>query len=684
LTARANGDKFAFTMAADERKRLAELKARIRRADYEYYVLDKPSLTDAEYDRLFDELVALEKEHPDWLTPDSPSQRVGYPIDETFNPVRHAISLLSLNKCTTREEFDEFEARCRRTLGGHKGTFAYVCEPKFDGLAVELTYENRVLSIGSTRGDGSTGENVTANLRTIRSIPLELPKAGPKLVDVRGEVVLGKKAFAEVNRAREKEGEELFANPRNAAAGSVRQLDPKVTASRPLQFYAYGVGRCESVRFKAQWAVVEQLKEWGFRLHTRAGRVEGADEVQRFYESVLAVRDGSDIEMDGIVVKIDDLGLQRELGELSRSPRWAIAWKFPPQEIATVMEDVGVQVGRTGVLTPVAYLKPVRVGGVEVRRATLHNIDEIRRKGLKIGDWVIVRRAGDVIPEVVKTIEERRTGLEREFEMPAKCPVCGTPVVRGEDAVAIRCPNIACPAQVRERTYHFVARGAMDVEGMGSKIVDQLLDAKIIEDAADIFRLRKEDLLPLELMADKRAQNIIDAIEAARHRPLNQVIMALGIPNVGEHLARVLGKEFGSIDALMNADRERLTKVREVGPIVAEGIATFFEARRVRDIIRKMREFGVEFPEASRQSGPQPLLGKTFVLTGALEKYSRDDAKARIEQLGGRVTGSVSKKTDYVVAGTDSGSKLDKARELGVRVLSESDWEELLRDAGKS
>lgn len=668
-------------MATDERKRLAELKDRIQRADYEYYVLDKPSLTDAEYDRLFDELLELEAKHPDWVTPESPSQRVGYPIDETFNPVRHAIPLLSLNKCTTREEFDEFEARCRRILGGHKGEFTYVCEPKFDGLAVELTYRNRVLDVGSTRGDGSTGENVTANLRTIRSIPLKLPKAGPNLVDVRGEVVLGKKAFAEVNRMREKAGEELFANPRNAAAGSVRQLDPKVTASRPLQFFAYGIGRCDGVISKTQWVIVEQLKEWGFRPHATAAHVEGAEAVQEYYERILAARDESNIEMDGIVVKIDDLRLQRELGELSRSPRWAIAWKFPPQEIATVMEDVGVQVGRTGVLTPVAYLKPVRVGGVEVRRATLHNIDEIRRKGLKIGDWVIVRRAGDVIPEVVKALEDKRIGSEREFEMPAKCPVCGTKVIRGEDAVAIRCPNITCPAQVRERIYHFVARGAMDVDGMGSKIVDQLLDAGSIQDPADIFRLRKEDLLPLELMADKRAQNIIDAIEAARHRPLNQVIMALGIPNVGEHLASVLAKEFGSIDALMNADRGRLTQVREVGPIVAEAIVTFFESERVREIVRKMREHGVEFPEAKRQAGPQPLSGKTFVITGTLEKYSRDDAKALIEELGGRVTGSVSKKTDYVLAGADPGSKLEKARELGVKVLSENDWEELLHHA---
>lgn len=671
-------------MGGNNKTRLKELRAAIEKANHEYYILDRPTLSDAEYDKLFDELLALEAEHPEWITPDSPSQRVGYPIDDTFNPVRHPIQLLSLNKCTTRAEFDEFEARSRRVLGDFQGDFEYTCEPKFDGLAVELTYERRILVVGSTRGDGTTGENVTANLKTIRSIPLRLPDDAPDLVDVRGEVVLGKEAFARVNRAREEAGEDLFANPRNAAAGSVRQLDPKVTASRPLQFLAYGTGRCDGSDFASQWEILQRLRAWGFHLHDQVKLCRSAEEVENYYDAILAARDDSDVEMDGIVAKINDLHTQRELGELSRSPRWAIAWKFPPQETTSKIESISVQVGRTGVLTPVANLTPVRVGGVEVKRATLHNIDEIRRKDIRIGDAVIVRRAGDVIPEVVRALAERRTGDEREFEMPSECPVCGTDVVQGEDAVAVRCPNIACPAQVRERIYHFASRGALDIEGMGSKLVDQLLDNGIIHDPADIFAIRKEDLLPLPLMADKRAQNVIDAIEAARHRPLERIIAALGIPNVGEHLASVLASEFGSLDALMKADRERLANVREVGPIVADAIATFFASERVREIIAKLRANGMEFPMAEQVSGPAPLAGKTFVLTGTLERYSRDEAKKRIERLGGRVTGSVSKKTDYVVAGADPGSKLDKARQLNVTILDESEWEALLNDAGES
>jgi len=669
-------------MSSSDKKRLETLRARIRQADYEYYILDRPTLADEEYDRLFDQLLAIEKAHPEWITGDSPSQRVGSPIDETFAPVRHAQPLLSLGKCTTPEEFAEFETRGRRHLGGYDEAFRYSCEPKFDGLAVELTYLDGVLDVGSTRGDGTTGENVTANLRTIRSIPLRLAGSPPPLVDVRGEVVLGKRAFAEVNRAREEADLDLFANPRNAAAGSVRQLDPTVTASRPLQFLAYGIGRLAGTPLPAsQTEILSALRGWGFRIHEDVRSCTGAEEVREYYEDVLARRDRSDLEMDGIVAKVDLVKLQLELGELSRTPRWAIAWKFPPQETATVIEAIQVQVGRTGVLTPVAYLRPVQVGGVEVRRATLHNQEEIRRKDLKIGDHVIVRRAGDVIPEVVRVLKERRRGAQREFSMPDRCPVCSTPVVRDDEAVAVRCPNLACPAQVRERIYHFAARGAMDIEGLGIKMIDQLLEQRLITDPADLFKLEREDLLPLPLVGEKRAANIVSAIGLARKRPLARIIFALGIPNVGLHTAQILAAEFGSIDRLMAADLERLGEVREVGPVVASTVAQFFASPKTRAVIAKMRALGVEFPEARRGDGALPLAGKTFVLTGTLEGYTRQEAQEKIERQGGRVTGSVSSRTDYVVAGSEPGSKLVKARELGVTILDEPQFEEMMKHA---
>lgn len=666
-------------MKSSDQNRLETLRTRIRRADYEYYILDRPALTDEEYDRLFDELLAIEKAHPEWVTPDSPSQRVGASVETTFEPVRHAVPLLSLGKCTTPEEFAEFELRSRRTLGGYEGLFHYSCEPKFDGLAVELTYVHGVFEVGSTRGDGTTGENVTANLRTVRSIPLRLEAPAPDLVDVRGEVVLGKTAFGEVNRAREEADLELFANPRNAAAGSIRQLDPGVTAARPLQFLAYGIGRVAGNQPASQSEILALLQAWGFRVHKDIRRCAGASEVRDFYTDLLARRDDSDLEMDGIVAKVDDVKLQQELGELSRSPRWAIAWKFPPQETVTVIEEIQVQVGRTGVLTPVAHLRPVQAGGVEVRRATLHNQEEIRRKDLRIGDHVIVRRAGDVIPEVVRVLRDRRSGREIAFTMPDTCPECSTPVVQDDDAVAVRCPNLACPAQVRERIYHFASRSAMDIEGLGPKLVHQLLEQNLIADPADLFGLTAEQLLPLPLMGDRKASNILLAIDRARTRPLERIVFALGIPNVGFHTAQLLAAEFGSIDRLMDADSERLAAVREVGPVVARTVAHYFASPGTRALIKKMRALGVDFPVSERREGTLPLAGKTFVLTGTLERYTRQAAREQIETLGGRVTGSVSSKTDYIVAGTEPGSKLARARELGLTILDEYKFEELLK-----
>jgi DNA ligase (NAD+) len=667
-------------MTSTEKKRLLELRSQIRRADYEYYVLDQPRLGDVEYDRLFDELLDIEARHPEWLTPDSPSQRIGHPIDSTFQPVRHAVPLLSLAKCTTREEFDAFEARSARQLGGQDGPFSYSCEPKFDGLAVELTYEDGLLTTGSTRGDGHTGENITANLRTLRSIPLTLPDKTPSPVDIRGEVVLGKTDFAKLNKARDAEGLELFANPRNAAAGSLRQLDPTITAQRPLMFFAYGVGRLNLSSLGHHSDILRQVKEWGFRVHEGFAMCTGPDEVEAYYRKWLEQRARSDWETDGIVIKLDSLHLQQELGSLSRTPRWAIAWKFPPEEMSTDIEDIVVQVGRTGVLTPVAHLRPVRVSGVEVRRATLHNATEVKRKDVKIGDTVIVRRAGDVIPEIVRTVPENRDGSERSFHMPRKCPVCRTAVVQDADAIAVRCPNMSCPAQLRERLAHFVGRGAMDIDGLGGKLVDLLLERELVADAGDLFALKREDLLELPLFADKRVDNLLAAIEDARHRPLNQIIVALGIPNVGAHTATVLSSQLGSIEALSAADIDRLSAIGDVGPIVAESIVGFFASPSTQAILDKLMQNGVVFPTAEARPEAGPLKGSTFVITGTLDGLSRSEAQSRIEQLGGRVTGSVSKSTSYLLAGLKAGSKLIRARELGVPVLSQSEWEAMISD----
>lgn len=671
-------------MRKGEREHLEELRSRIRRADYEYFVLDSPVLSDAKYDELFRELLEIEQKYPHVLTPDSPSQRVGHPVDETFQPVSHAVPLLSLGKGTSREEFNDFENRLRRHLGDYTDLLVYSCEPKFDGLAVELTYINRILTVASTRGDGMTGENVTANARTIRSVPLELPEGAPGILDVRGEVVLAKSALDRVNEARAKEELPLFANPRNAAAGSVRQLDPRVTSSRPLKFQSYGIGRSRGYTPDSQTDILEHLKDWGFLVHPETRRCEGADQVESYYDSILADREAADLEMDGIVIKVDSLSIQEDLGLLSRSPRWAIAWKFPAQERETLIEDILVQVGRTGVLTPVASLTPVRVGGVEIRRATLHNMQEIDRKGIRIGSTVVVRRAGDVIPEVVGLATGSAPGNTHPFKMPSRCPVCNTPVVQSEDAVATRCPNLTCPAQVRERAYHFASRGAFDIEGLGGKLVDLFLEHGLIKDPADLFGLTKEQLLPLPLMADKRADNLIAALRAARVRRLSQIVYALGIPNVGEHTAAVLATELGSIRHLMEATVDRLAKIHDVGPVVAAGIHSFFANPSTRDMIEKMKSFGVIFPEAARKPETLPLSGKTFVLTGTLARSSRDQIKSAIEDLGGRVTGSVSKKTTYIVSGDSPGSKLMKAKELGVAVLNEAEWEELRNHARES
>ena len=658
--------------------RAAWLRSELERHNYLYYVKDSPEITDAEYDALFRELQAIEAEYPDLVTPDSPTQRVGAKPAEEFKHIRHRVPMLSLQNAMDEGELREFDARVCRLLET-RDPIEYVCEPKFDGLSAELIYEDGVLLAASTRGDGFVGEDITANVKTIRSVPLRLRtgdgQAMPRLLEVRGEILMPIAAFEELNREREARGEPVFANPRNAAAGSARQLDPGVTAVRPLQFYAYALGVSEGFSVECQADLLRALRAFGFRVSDLFTVARGADEVMRAYRELGARRDSLPFEIDGMVVKVNSFALQRELGEVSRSPRWAIAFKFPPEQQVTRVEDIIVNVGRTGVLTPVACLRPVRVAGVMVKRATLHNEDEVARKGVMIGDHVLVQRAGDVIPEVVLVLKERRTGEERPFVMPSTCPACGGPVSRREGEVAWRCTSVDCPAQLKERIVHFASRKAMDIEHLGERLTEQLVDGGLVRTVADIYTLTKADLLKLERMADKSAQNVLDAIEASKKRPLSAVVVALGIPQVGEALARSLADHFGSIDALMEADEEELAKVEDVGPVVAKEIAQFFGNEKNREVIRRLREAGVRMEHETRAvEARAAFAGKTFVFTGTLSSMTREQAQELVVSLGGKAAGSVSRKTDYVVAGADAGSKLAKARELGIKVLTEAEF----------
>lgn len=663
-------------MSAPETARLraASLREQLAYHAHRYYVLDAPEISDPEYDRLYDELAALEELYPELVTPDSPTQKVGATPSTAFGEVSHAVPMLSLGKVTSKEEFLEFHGRVLKLLKDTGPT--YTIEPKLDGLAVELTYENGLLAVGSTRGDGVRGEDVTANLRTIRSVPLRLRGSNvPRLIDVRGEVILSRSDFEELNRGRLAAGEEPMANPRNGAAGSLRQLDPRVTAQRPLVFYAYGIGRCEGIEVPGQREALNLLRELGFRVHALTRHCASTDDVIRAHEEILIGRDDLDEETDGTVIKVNEYDLQKRLGAVSHHPRWAVAWKFPAQEETTFVEDIILQVGRTGIISPVAVLAPVRVGGVEVRRASLHNEDELARKDIRVGDRVVVRRAGDVIPEVVRVVPGGVSPRGPAFRFPETCPVCGASTVREEGSAFHRCTNLACPAQIRERLAHFVSKAGVDIEGMGQKYIEQLVDRGLIGDVADIFYLDRDKLNQMERMGDKLAENLLAAIDKARHPALPKLIAALGIPGVGEHIARVLADAFGSIDAIRGASVEDLQAVREIGPIVASAIHQFFSLPETVALLEKLRRGGMVFPShAAQDAGAQPLAGKTFVLTGTLASMTRDEARARIEALGGRVTGSVSKKTDVVVAGSEAGSKLDKARELGVTVWGESEF----------
>ena len=670
----------------DAERELDELRRELERHNRLYYVHDAPEIGDFEYDQLFRRVQALEAEFPALVTPDSPTQRVGAAPAEQFAQVRHRVPMLSLQNAMAEDEVREFDARVRKLLGTDPGAppvFDYVFEPKIDGLSAELVYEDGVLVQASTRGDGTTGEDVTANVRTIKSIPLRLgaPPGGkpPRLIEVRGEIYLPIPGFEALNRDREARGEPVFANPRNAAAGAVRQLDSRITASRPLDFFAYSLGAVDGFEVASQWELLEALRTFGFRVSDLRRRVRGIDAVVDAYRALSEARPTLPFEIDGTVVKVDSFALQRELGEVSRSPRWAIAFKFPPQRQVTQVERIDVQVGRTGVLTPVAWLAPVRVAGVMVRRATLHNEDEVARKDVMEGDWVTLQRAGDVIPEVVEVLRDRRTGAERPFQMPAACPSCGGPVTREEGEVARRCTSAACPAQLKEHVVHFAAKRAMDIEHLGDKLTDRLVDLGRVRDVSDIYRLTLDDLVGIERMAEKSARNLLDAIEASKARPLAAAVFALGIRHVGEAMARGLAAHFRGMDALMNASVEELSKVEDVGPVVADSLANFFASEANRALVTRLRTAGVRMEhEAGAEEADPRFAGKTFVFTGTLLTMTREQAQALVLARGGKAAGSVSKKTHFVVAGPDAGMKLQKARELGVTVLTEQEFGEMV------
>ncbi|MCX5801574.1 MAG: NAD-dependent DNA ligase LigA [Candidatus Eisenbacteria bacterium] len=664
--------------------RIAELRREINYHNYRYYVLDSPEISDAKYDRTLKRLKEIEEGFPELVTPDSPTQRVGARPLEAFREVRHFVPMLSLSNAFSEEEIRDFDTRMRKLLGVESGVekdVRYIAEPKLDGLAVELVYENGTLSVGSTRGDGVTGEDVTQNLRTVRSVPLRLlpdrRRALPALLEVRGEVIIRIEEFKKLNREREREGEPLFANPRNAAAGSLRQLDPGITASRPLEVFFYGIGRAQGVKFDTQDGLLKALPKFGLRVNPHVGVCDTIEEVLEYYRDMMQKRDTLGYEIDGVVVKVNDFAQQDRLGTISRSPRWALAVKFPARQETTKVTDIVVQVGRTGALTPVAVMEPVNVGGVTVSRATLHNQDEIDRKDIRIGDTVILQRAGDVIPEIVSVITSNRTGRERRFRIPDTCPVCGSDTVRLPGEAVTRCTGIACAAQLKELVSHFASRRAMDIQGLGDKIIEQLTEKGLVKSVADIYSLRPAELMTLDRMGEKLANNILASVEKSKNTTLARLLYALGIRHAGEHISRILADHFGRMDRLRAASLEELQEIGEIGPQVALSVRSFFDQKINIAVVDRLFAGGVRVRGERPRSGAR-LLGKSFVFTGTLEKYEREEASRIVESLGGKATSSISQKIDYVVAGKEPGSKLRKAKELGIRILSEKEFEELI------
>ena len=686
-----------MTSRRDAEHRLRDLRKQIEHHNYRYYVLDDPEVSDSEFDRLMLELKRLETEHPELVTPDSPSQRVGGAPAAGFGEVRHAVPMLSLDNAFADLDVLDFDGRAREKLEVEE--IEYVAEPKLDGLAISLVYEQGLLARGATRGDGTTGEDVTANVRTVRAIPLKLMGKGwPALLEVRGEVFMPKKGFAALNKSLSAKGEKTYVNPRNTAAGSLRQLDPRITAERPLEFFAYGLGEVRPDTLPRRHSeILARLREWGLRVSREVTKVKGAEGCLKYHRRMAEKRDALPYEIDGVVYKVDRLDWQQELGFVAKAPRWAVAHKFPAHEEMTVLKAVDFQVGRTGALTPTARLEPVFVGGVTVSNATLHNMDEIERKDIRIGDTVIVRRAGDVIPEVAGVVLARRPKHAKRVKLPAVCPVCGSEVVRPEGEAVARCSGgLFCDAQRKEGIRHFASRCAMDIEGLGDKLVEQLVDEKLVNTPADIYRLTAKQLAELERMGEKSAQNLVDAIETSKHRTLARFIFALGVPDVGETTAADLANHFRDLDKLLEtaqayeklrlklADLEpkeaekqlrelELRQVEGIGPVVAEQIGAFFHQAGNIKVIKELRRAGVDWPAMPKRAaaGSQPLAGKTFVLTGTLAGMTRDEAKERIQGLGGKVAGSVSAKTHYVVVGSEPGSKLREAERLKVPVLDE-------------
>lgn len=661
-------------------KRARELRQELAHHNYRYYVLDSPEVSDAQYDRLMRELQELEGQFPQLVTSDSPTQRVGGEAAEKFEKVVHRAPMLSLANVFNDEEFSDFHERIIKLSGESEVT--YVCEPKLDGLAITLRYENGVFIQGATRGDGTTGEDVTANLRTVRSLPLQLlPQGGvkvPPVLEVRGEVFIRKADFKKLNEQREAEGEPLFVNPRNTAAGSLRQLDPKMTAARPLAIYLYEYVPTEGApTFKTHADKLEYLKTLGLPMN-RYERVQGLDGVRKEYQESIKRRHGLPFEVDGMVVKVDNEDLRLRLGQVSKSPRWAVAYKFPPEEESTLVESIDVQVGRTGALTPVANLKPVKVGGVTVSRATLHNEDELRRKDVRKGDTVFVRRAGDVIPEIVSVVLSKRPADSKSYEFPKHCPVCGAMTAKDEEGAIIRCTGASCPAQLVEKIRHFASRTAMDIDGMGDKLASQLVSSGLVKMFADLYALTQEKLLSLERMGEKSAENLLAAIERSKQTTQRRFLYALGIRHVGEATAKALAEAFPDVRQLYTASIDDITRVKDVGPTMAHVIYEFFQEPQNREAINVLLAAGVT-PAAPQVATGGPFAGKTVVLTGGMSGMSREQAKEEIERRGGKVSGSVSKKTDYVVAGEDAGSKLKKAQELGVRILDEQQFLKLLQ-----